>query len=112
VAPAHIALARIGKRFGATVAVDDVTLTVEPGELLTLLGPSGCGKTTTLRIVAELEVPTTGRVSIDGADVTALPPGPVAVTDPLMPEGLLAPGTTVRLALGPRGVALLTEGAD
>jgi iron(III) transport system ATP-binding protein len=74
VAPAHIALARIGKRFGATVAVDDVTLTVEPGELLTLLGPSGCGKTTTLRIVAGLEVPTTGRVSIDGDDVTALPP--------------------------------------
>ncbi len=73
-APAHIALTVIGKRFGATVAVDDVTLTVEPGELLTLLGPSGCGKTTTLRIVAGLEVPTTGRVSIDGDDVTALPP--------------------------------------
>jgi len=74
VASAQVSLEGIGKRFGATVAVDDVTLTVEPGELVTLLGPSGCGKTTTLRIVAGLETPTHGRVHIGADDVTDLPP--------------------------------------
>ncbi|MHB1168645.1 MAG: ABC transporter ATP-binding protein [Longimicrobiales bacterium] len=57
-----------------TLAVDDLTLTVERGELLTLLGPSGCGKTTTLRMIAGFEQPTSGRVSVDGRDVTRLPP--------------------------------------
>ncbi len=71
---ARVVLDRISKRFGTTVAADDVTLTVEPGEFLTLLGPSGCGKTTTLRIVAGLEVPTSGRVWIGEEDVTDLPP--------------------------------------
>jgi len=70
----RIRLEGISKRFGATVAVDEVTLTVEPGEFLTLLGPSGCGKTTTLRIVGGLEVPTSGRVWIGDEDVTAEPP--------------------------------------
>ena len=51
---ARVRLNGISKRFGATVAVDTVSLTVEPGEFLTLLGPSGCG-TTTLRVVAGLD---------------------------------------------------------
>jgi iron(III) transport system ATP-binding protein len=71
---ARVRLDGISKRFGATVAVDSVSLTVEPGEFVTLLGPSGCGKTTTLRIVAGLEEPTGGRVLIDGEDVTDRPP--------------------------------------
>ena len=71
---ARVLLKGISKRFGTTVAADDITLGVEPGELLTLLGPSGCGKTTTLRIVAGLEVPTSGRVWIGDEDVTDLPP--------------------------------------
>jgi iron(III) transport system ATP-binding protein len=71
---ASVRLDAISKRFGATVAVDSVSLTVEPGEFLTLLGPSGCGKTTTLRVVAGLEEPTTGRVLIDDEDVTDRPP--------------------------------------
>jgi iron(III) transport system ATP-binding protein len=70
----RVVLEGIAKRFGATIAADDISLAVEPGELLTLLGPSGCGKTTTLRIVAGLEVPSAGRVWIGGADVTDLPP--------------------------------------
>ena len=71
---ARVRLDAISKRFGATVAVDSVSLTVEPGEFLTLLGPSGCGKTTTLRVVAGLEEPTGGRVLIDDEDVTDRPP--------------------------------------
>ena len=71
---ARVRLDAISKRFGGTVAVDSVSLTVEPGEFLTLLGPSGCGKTTTLRMVAGLEKPTAGRILIGDEDVTDLPP--------------------------------------
>ena len=71
---AQVRLEGIAKRFGATRAVDGVTLVVAPGEFITLLGPSGCGKTTTLRIVAGLEEPTSGRVWIGEEDVTDLPP--------------------------------------
>jgi len=61
---------RVSKRYGEVTAVDDVSFTVAPGELVTLLGPSGCGKTTTLRMVAGLEPVTQGRVLIGGQDVT------------------------------------------
>ena len=57
---------------GLVYAVRDVSLAVEPGELLTLLGPSGCGKTTTLRMIAGFERPDTGRVLIGDQDVTGL----------------------------------------
>jgi ABC-type Fe3+/spermidine/putrescine transport system ATPase subunit len=62
------------KRFGAVKAVDRVSLSVEPGEFFALLGPSGCGKTTLLRLIAGFEAPDAGRIVIDGADVTAMPP--------------------------------------
>ncbi len=61
---------RVTKRYGSVTAVDDVSFSVAPGELVTLLGPSGCGKTTTLRMVAGLEAVTDGHVRIGGADVT------------------------------------------
>jgi iron(III) transport system ATP-binding protein len=67
-------LEHITKRFGAVTAVDDVSLSVEPGELFFLLGPSGCGKTTLLRIVAGFYEADAGRVFFDDADVTDLPP--------------------------------------
>jgi putrescine transport system ATP-binding protein len=64
----------VSKNFGAVAAVDDVSLSVEHGELFALLGPSGCGKTTLLRLIAGFEVPDRGRITIDGADMTQAPP--------------------------------------
>jgi len=63
----------VRKSFGSFTAIHDLSLTVEPGTLVTLLGPSGCGKTTTLRMLAGLEHPTSGRILIGGKDVTMLP---------------------------------------
>jgi len=59
---------------GQPPAVEDFTLSVAPGEFLVLVGPSGCGKSTTLRMVAGLEIPTSGRIILGGRDVTHLPP--------------------------------------
>ncbi|MBK0094101.1 ABC transporter ATP-binding protein [Erwinia sp. S59] len=63
----------VTKRFAGFNALPDLSLTVEPSTLVTLLGPSGCGKTTTLRLLAGLEHPTSGRILIGGKDVTHLP---------------------------------------
>jgi spermidine/putrescine ABC transporter ATP-binding subunit len=70
----QVFLAGVTKRFGSVCAVDDVTLEVQRGEFLAILGPSGSGKTTTMRIVGGLVRPDSGRVEIDGRDVTDLPP--------------------------------------
>ena len=59
---------------GEVVAVQDVDLEIQKGELVTLLGPSGCGKTTTLRMIAGFEFPTSGKISLDGQVINALPP--------------------------------------
>ena len=67
-----IELRNVGKRFGATVAVDGVSLAVKEGELMALLGPSGGGKTTVLRMIAGLEMPTTGDLFIRGQRVNDL----------------------------------------
>jgi spermidine/putrescine transport system ATP-binding protein len=64
----------IVKRFGPLAAVDCVSLNIHRGEFFSLLGPSGCGKTTLLRMIAGLELPTTGIIRIDGSDVTDTPP--------------------------------------
>ena len=71
---AGVMLERLVKRFGATAAVDDVTLEIPDSMFAAILGPSGCGKTTLLRLVAGLERPSAGSVSIGGEDVTRLPP--------------------------------------
>jgi sulfate transport system ATP-binding protein len=69
-----IAVHSLVKHFGDFAALDDVSLDIAPGSLTALLGPSGSGKSTLLRIIAGLEQPDTGRVEIDGRDVTAVPP--------------------------------------
>ena len=64
----------VARRFGDVAAVEDVSLDIQEGEFFALLGPSGCGKTTLLRLLAGLEVPSAGRILIDGRDVAADPP--------------------------------------
>ncbi len=69
-----IRIENVSKRFGDFYAVDDVSLHIHAGEFFSLLGPSGCGKTTLLRMLAGFEIPTEGRIFIDGQDMTAVAP--------------------------------------
>ncbi len=71
---AEIRIQNLHKKFDDFVAVRDSDLTVENGDFFVLLGPSGCGKTTTLRMIAGLEIPTSGSIFLDGEDVTFLRP--------------------------------------
>ena len=74
-----LTLQNIHKSFDGTSVLNDISLQVMPGQFITLLGPSGCGKTTTLRIIAGLEQPDSGKVILNGEDVTAFPPEKRAV---------------------------------
>src|SRR5580700_4513775 len=67
-----VQLSHITKKFGHTVALDDINLDIKAGELFFLLGPSGCGKSTLLRLIAGLHEPTSGRIFFNDRDVTAL----------------------------------------
>ena len=72
--PAAVRLESVEKHYGDVVAVAGVDLEVRDGEFFSMLGPSGSGKTTTLRMIAGFELPTSGRILLHGADVTAIPP--------------------------------------
>ena len=69
----YVRIDHVTKQFGDVYAVDDVSLEIFQGEFFSLLGSSGCGKSTLLRMLAGLERPTSGRIFIDGADVTDIP---------------------------------------
>lgn len=69
-----IVLDRVTKRYGDQVAVDDLSLSIDAGQFVSLLGPSGCGKTTTLRMIAGFEHPDAGDITVSGRSVLGLPP--------------------------------------
>ena len=71
---ANIELLQVEKRFGESYAVQPLDLRINDGEFIALLGPSGCGKTTTLRMIAGLETVSSGAITLNGVDVTRLPP--------------------------------------
>jgi putative spermidine/putrescine transport system ATP-binding protein len=107
-AGAGVKMERVTHRYGHTTAVDAVTLTIEPGELVALLGPSGCGKTTLLRIVAGLLQQSEGSVLLGGSVVDRLPPnergaGIVFQNYALFPH--MTVGANVGYGLRARGMA-------
>jgi spermidine/putrescine transport system ATP-binding protein len=71
---ALLEIRNVSRRFGDFVAVNDVSLSIEAGEFFCLLGPSGCGKTTLLRMIAGFDAPDGGSISLDGRDMTGIPP--------------------------------------
>jgi iron(III) transport system ATP-binding protein len=77
---ADLRLQNITKKFGNVTAVSDVSLEIPHARLLTLLGPSGCGKTTILRMIAGLEVPTSGAIYLGGENITPLQPNERKIT--------------------------------
>jgi len=71
---AYLELSNVSKKYGNTYAVENFNLAIDKGEFVSFLGPSGCGKTTTLRMIAGFEVPTTGKVTLEGEDITYASP--------------------------------------
>ncbi|MBE9636376.1 ABC transporter ATP-binding protein [Salipiger mangrovisoli] len=96
---AEITLSNITKRFGDTLALDDVSMTVPNGAFVVLLGPTGAGKTTTLRLVSGLDQPDAGRIEIGGTDVTRMTPAQRNVAM-VFQQYSLYPHMTVRENLG------------
>ena len=70
----YLVTEEVVKRFDETLAVDGVSLSIRRGEIFALLGSSGCGKSTLLRMLAGFEQPSSGRILLDGQDITALRP--------------------------------------
>jgi putative spermidine/putrescine transport system ATP-binding protein len=100
-------LEKVGKSFGQVVAVRDVDIEFPQGKFVCLLGPSGCGKTTLLRLIAGLEMPTAGRILLDGSDLTKTPAhkrefGMVFQSLALFPH--LTVGENIAYSLSVRGV--------
>ena len=99
----EIEVERVTKRFGDVTAVDDISITIPGGEFFSMLGPSGCGKTTTLRMIAGFETHDEGRILLQGAPVTHVPPAKRNVNMVFQAYGLF-PHLTVsqNIAFGPK----------
>ena len=120
--PAVVRLERLTKEFRSpegrgVLAVDDVSLELAGGSFVTLLGPSGCGKTTTLRMIAGFEAPTSGRILVDGADVSRRTPdkremGMVFQSYALFPHLNVFENVAYGLRLRRRSGAALREAVD
>ena len=100
---AYLRFENVTRRFGSFTAVSDVTLDIEQGEIFSLLGPSGCGKTTLLRMAAGFDRPDTGRILLDGKDITMLPPDQRPVNTVFQSYALF-PHLSIRenIAFGPK----------
>ena len=105
-----IELDHVRKQYGDFVAVHDANFSIANGEFFAMLGPSGCGKTTTLKMIAGFEQPTSGRVLLDGDDVSAVPPYRRNVNT-VFQQYALFPHMTVfdNVAFGPRSAKKLDE---
>ncbi len=101
--PGHLTFENVTRRFGSFTAVSEVSLEIGKGESFSLLGPSGCGKTTLLRMAAGFETPDSGRILLDGRDITALPPDKRPVNT-VFQNYALFPHLSVRgnIAFGPK----------
>ena len=102
-ASSFVRIDRVSKSFAGIKAVDDVSIDIAKGELFALLGGSGCGKTTLLRMLAGFETPSSGRILIDGKDMTEVPPYERPV-NMMFQSYALFPWRTVRknVEFGPR----------
>ena len=110
-ASAVLELAGVRKRYDSLVAVDDLDLALEAGEFLTLLGPSGSGKTTTLMMVAGLQQPDAGRITLNGVSVANLPPYRRDVGMVFQNYALFPHMTVLENVLFPLGVRKIGGGA-
>ena len=102
-----IRLEKVHKAYGHTAVIHSLDLDIKRGEFLTLLGPSGCGKTTTLKMIAGFEQPTSGRILLDGVDVSRTPPYERHLNT-VFQQYALFPHMSVRdnVAFGPRTAGL------
>src|SRR5690242_7022471 len=85
----------LGKRYGATAAVDDLTFTIRPGMVTGFLGPNGAGKTTTMRLILGLDHPSAGSVTVNGGPYAQLS-APMHQVGALLDAGAMHGGRTVR----------------
>lgn len=105
-----VSILSVLKDFGNFRAVNDVSIEIRPNEFFTLLGPSGCGKTTLLRMLAGFEAPTDGKILLDGADISVLPPNKRPINT-VFQNYALFPHMTVAENIG-FGLKMLGRGAD
>ena len=95
----YLELSHLKKSFGEKTVVQDLSLCLERGELLCILGSSGCGKTTTLNMIGGFLAPDSGRVLLDGEDITAIPPERRPVTTVFQSYGLFPHMTVLQNVL-------------